>query len=1177
MADKPTIEQQKVIDDRGGKLLVSAAAGSGKTKVLVDRVMKYITDPFEPANIDDFLIITFTTDAAAELRMKIAKALTERIAEEPGNVHLQKQFQRLYLAKISTVHSFCSDILREYAYRLDIPGDFRMLESNEAKLLQESVVIKVLEQAYQQMNSFEDFTTFVDTQGMGRSDDRVPKLILNFYEQARCHLDPEGWLDKCVQDADVTTVSDASETVWGRYLMEDLFSYLQLQASSFRRCAVLCDNAGAPEKYGAFLYGIASMLETLCALTRWDDLVQGLRFKFPTVPRKTKSEPLEGEAKELWDRAYFYYNKFKDEFTKSKIRPFVNTSYQTLKDLEQSTASARALVELVRRFSDAYTKVKRSMHVADFGDLEHYALELLLGKNRSMSTAAAREIALRFREIMVDEYQDTNEVQDHIFGALTEARQNLFMVGDVKQSIYRFRLADPGIFLDRYNHYAYSDQAVDGEGRKIILSNNFRSCNSVVDAVNDVFGACMSEKVGDLNYGDAEKLVAGRKYAEVMDPEIEFHCIQTEGNSYECEAHFVAERILELTNGTHMIRNKDQTLRPITFGDIVILLRSPKTNAPIFRKVLSGKGIETATHGGVDILETDEVIWIRNLLTTINNPRQDIPLVATMLGPIFSFTADDLAAIRCVDRDSLFFDLLLTSDDPKVKSFLSVLDRLRQTARIHSLPELIEEIYSLTHMDTIYASMNHGFVRRENLRAFYQYVVAFDSGKNGDLQQLLEHLELCETDGLKIENNHAADCVTILSIHKSKGLEYPVVFLSCMGKEFGGGSEDDKVLSDPELGLGLFCLDRQTRSRYPTLSAHAIQLKQQSQNLSEEMRVLYVGMTRAQDRLIMTYAGRYMNNDIIKTAMRMDLCDRDLLNSRVSCPGGWVLYTALRRTEAGELFAMGERPLKTVVSKKPWRITASYRNSEEEDSTTVEDKQCIRVSESVKAQIRNALSFSYPHLAATTINSKQTATQRKGRTKDAEIAEGAKPIAHVIRNWRKPTFASVGTDGRSYGNAVHAVMQYLRFACCDSDAGVVQELGRLVSAGLITKEQSDMINPRQIAMFFETDTGKKLRCSESVLREFKFSILDPADQYGQDLEGENVLLQGVVDCALMEDDGITIVDFKTDRVTQETLDEVTARYRMQVETYAQALSRIFELPVKGKGLYFFSLPGFSWL
>ena len=1176
MADKPTYEQQLVIDDRGGKLLVSAAAGSGKTKVLVDRVLKYIMDPCDPANIDDFLIITFTQDAAAELRMKISKALTEKIAQEPGNLHLQQQFQRLYLAKISTVHAFCSDILREYAYKLDISGDFRMLETNESQLLQESVVRKILEEAYDQIGEFDDFAAFVDTQGMGRSDDRIPKLILDFYKQSGCHLDPEAWMEQCIQDADVSDVIDASQTPWGRFLMDDLYAYLRLQGESFRRCASLCDGAGAPEKYGAFLIGIASMLEELCEIETWDELISRLHFKFPTVPRKKKSEPLEGEAQEIWDRSYYYYTKFKEEFAKVK-RPFVNDSERVLADLAQATASVRGLVELVRRFSSAYNKLKKSMHVADFNDLEHYTLDLLLGKSRSMTTAAAREIAMRFREIMVDEYQDSNEVQDSIFSALTEKRQNLFMVGDVKQSIYRFRLADPGIFLERYNHYVPSEKAAPGEGRKIILSNNFRSCNAVVDAVNDVFRACMSVKVGDLDYGDNEQLVAGREYAQVPEAEVEFHCIQSLQNAYACEAEFVASRILQLTDGTHMIRDRDQTLRPIGMGDIVILLRSPRTSGPVFRRILSAKGIETVTQGGVDILEADEVIWLRNLLLTISNPRQDIPLIATMLGPVFGFTADDLAAIRCPDRDRPFYDLLLESPMEKSKAFLDVLSQLRETARIHSLPELIEKIFYLTHMDTIYGAMEQGGRRKENLQAFYQYVVSYDSGKRADLQQLLEHLTLCESEGLKVDNTQASDCVTILSIHKSKGLEYPVVFLSCMGKQFGGGNEEEKVLSDQELGLGMYCLDKTTRSRYPTVSAHAIRIKQDTQSLSEEMRVLYVAMTRAKDRLIMTYADRYMENAITKMASRMDLCHRDIITSAAGCPGDWILYTALQKTEAGELFALGSRPLETKSSARPWKITLSYMTPEEVSAASVGKERYTPVKQDIREKLKEAIGFSYPYQAATLTPSKQTATQRKGRLVDAEVAEDAQFPRQMNRAWRKPSFIEAEHSATSYGNATHAVMQYIRFERCVDMLGVQTELRRLVTERFITQEQADMVDVRKIATFFLTDLGKKIQTGKQVLREFKFSVLDGAESYAEGLEGEKVLLQGVVDCALIEPDGITILDFKTDRVTQDTLQEAADRYRLQVETYAEALSRIYELPIKAKALYFFGLPGFCWL
>ena len=1166
MADKLTPQQAQAVKDRGGKLLVSAAAGSGKTKVLVDRLMGYLTDPVDPADLDEFLIITYTKAAASELRGKIAAKLTERIAAEPENRHLQKQMQRLFLTKISTVHGFCSDLLREYAYRLDIAADFRVADENECREIRETVLADLLDRAYESAGGDEDFRAFVDTQGLGRDDRLVPEIIEKVYDSARCHLDPEGWLAGCLRDADVEDAEDASETVWGKALMEDLFSYLDAQIHVMTQCAQAAEECGGLEKAAVNLRGTLHQLEALRASTTWDEIVRGRSIDYGRLvfPKKN-ADP------ELTDRIRAARNACKKGLEK-KLHSFADESAQVLSDLRQSAAGARGLVALVCQFDRDFRQAKRSRRVLDFSDLEHKTLDLLLGKSRSNPTAAAAEIGRRYREIMVDEYQDSNGVQDAIFDALTREKQNCFMVGDVKQSIYQFRLADPGIFLKKYEAYVAAEDASPKQGRKVLLSHNFRSGGEVIDGVNDVFRACMSPRVGGLRYGEAEALREGIPHEALPEPGVELHAIEVREDTYAEEAAFVAEKIQTMLRNGALVR-KNGELRPVEADDIVILLRSPGSVGGQFQRALEARGIRCTSGGGTDLLQTEEIGTLRSLLQTIVNPRQDIPLISALASPIFGFTADDLAAIRGGKRKGSVYDALLQSDMPKAKAFIGTLETLRREARMNTLTQLLENLFAVTRLDSVYAAMFGGEAKSTNLQTFYQLAADFEMGNLRDLGQFLDHLDAMEGKGLISAGASSTGCVTIMSIHKSKGLEFPVVFLCGLSREFNRESLRAQILCDKELGLGLSVADTKNRVRYPSVSKRAIAVKMAAESLSEEMRVLYVAMTRARDRLIMTYAVRNLEADLQDIALRMDFDGGDLLCRDAVCPGEWVLLAAMQRTEAGELHALGGKPAQTSIGEHPWKIRVTQA-PETEDGASALTEKARSMPDGAEEELRKALSFRYAHIAATQAPSKQTATGRKGRLKDEEAAEDTQEPKHLLRAWRTPSFLSEKVEGKTYGNATHAALQYIRYESCGSVEDVKKEVERLVSQKFLTEEQGTLVNCEKLAAFFASSIGTKLRTGTPHIREFKFSILDDGRHYGEGLEGEHVLLQGVVDCALLEPDGITVVDFKTDHVTEETAAAAAERYRPQVQTYGEALSRIYEMPVKAQYLYFFRLDRF---
>ena len=1165
MAEKLTPQQQQAVVNRGGKLLVSAAAGSGKTKVLVDRLLGYLTDPVRPANLDEFLIITYTKAAAAELRGKIGAKLSERIAREPDNRHLQHQMQRLFLTKISTVHGFCTDVLREYAYRLDLAADFRVADENEARELRETVLSDLLERAYEISAEDPYFRAFADTQGLGRDDRLLTDIILKVYDSARCHLDPEGWLRHCIDDVAAVGLSDAGETVWGRFLMEDLFSCLDGQIRTLETCVRLAGESRGMEKAAANLKDTLYQLQQLRSAETWDEIVvrKDIDYGRLSFPRKDFDA-------ELAERIKACRNACKKTLDK-KLRAFSDDSRQILEDLQQSADAARGLVTLVRQFDEAYAKAKKMRRCVDFSDLEHKMLDLLWGKSRSGITAAAGEIGSRFREIMVDEYQDSNGVQDAIFDALTRKQKNCFMVGDVKQSIYQFRLADPGIFLEKYHAYRDAEEARSGEGRKVLLSANFRSGGEVIEAVNDVFLDCMSEAVGGLRYGENEMLREGIPHEKLPTPAVELYGVEVE-HTYEDEPAFVAQRIAELLDGAHMVRNGDG-FRPIREEDIVILLRSPGSVGRYYQQALENRGIRCTSGGGTDLLRTEEIATLWNLLQTVANPRQDIPLIGTLASPVFGFGADDLAAMRSRQKQGCVYDALQADQSEKADDFLRVLDDLREVSRMCSVTELIERIYTRTRMDSIYAAMDGGDVRSANLQAFYDLAADYEATSRRELGQFLEYLQMMSVKGLMTTGENVSGAVTIMSIHKSKGLEFPVVFLCGLSREFNRESLRAQVLCDQKLGLGLSVADTKNRIRYPAISKRAIAAKMLAESLSEEMRVLYVAMTRARDRLVMTYGAQNLQKQLQELAMRLDLEGMEQLTRDAVCPGKWILLSALRRTEAGHFHNLAGRPGETHSSIHPWLIRVVAPPQRQEQGAVEEAARQV-MPDHAEQKLRAALEFVYPHMEATVSPSKQTATQIKGRRKDQEAAEEAHVPNMPQRCWKKPSFRDKGRRGTAYGSAMHTLLQYLSFDACTGTSGIESEVQRLVSRKLLTAEQAEMIDCSAIANLFETEIGQKLRSAENTIREFKFSILEDGSHYGSGLAGEQVLLQGVVDCAIIGEDGITVIDFKTDRVSEETLPQLLQRYAPQVNTYVRALERIYGKPVKEACLYFFGIGRF---
>ncbi len=1171
MADiQLTAAQQAAVEDRDGALLVSAAAGSGKTRVLVERLMARVCDPVHPRDIHAFLIITYTKAAAAELRAKISAELGRRLAQQPENRHLQRQLSLVYLTEISTVHAFCASLLRSYAHLRGIPSDFRVGEEAECGQLRQRALETLLEESYAAPDA--QLLAAAELLGAGRDDRGLRDAVEALYRASQCHPYPDQWLDECRASLELPEGCSCADTLWGRALLERFGAFLDGQIAALRQA--LDDMAGveALEKtyYPCFLESL-ERVEALRPLRSWDALAEAVPTSFG---RLTAARGFEDKA--LLERLKAVRSDCL-EGLRSWSSVFRGGEAAALADLRAAAPALRGALALTAQLTKRFTAEKRRRRILDFGDLEHETIALLLDRATGRPTAAAREIAERFEEVLVDEYQDSNEIQECIFAAVSRENANRFLVGDVKQSIYRFRLADPTIFLEKYRAFAPAAAAKPGEPRKRLLSENFRSRPEILSAVNDVFRAVMSEEVGDLTYGEDEALRPGRPFPPAADVPVELHCIDLgdggAGEKDEVEAAFVAERVASLLREGRL--ETEEGSRPVRPGDVVILLRSVSSAAPAYLAALQRLGIPCASDRGESLLDTREVETLVAILRTVDNPRQDVPLVAALTSPAFGFDADDLAAVRSADRGSSFYDALeaaAAGGHEKAAGFLRTLRTLREQARWMPLHSLLRRICQETRLEAVFGAMADGRRRRANLEAF----LAFADGRGPvTLMDFLDDLDgrIRQGQTIPVTGQAGGDAVQLMSIHKSKGLEFPVVILSDLSRRFNAEDLRRNVLTHPQLLAGCSVVDRETGVRYPTMARQAISLRLRQESLSEELRVLYVAMTRAQSRLIMTYCSRYLRSELEAAAAAAARPVAPAYCASVKNPGMWILAAAMTRTEAGELFAVGGRPRMAVVSETPWRIRLheALRAETAElppDAAPADAPPAETVEE---ARIVQHLAFRYPHAAATRVPSKVTATQLKGRRMDQEaLAEAAELLPGRHPRRRRPQFIAEtrGLTAAEKGTANHLFLQFADYAACRTAEGTAAETERLLRDAFLTAEQAAAVEQAQMVRLFTSPLGEEIFTAPKVHREMKFSVLADAALYDARAAGERLLLQGVVDCLLEAEEGLTVIDFKTDSVRPGREGARAAYYAGQLRAYALALERIFRKPVHRRLVYF---------
>ena len=1181
MAEKLTNEQQSAVDSRERSLLVSAAAGSGKTKVLVERLFSYVER--EGANLDDFLIITYTRAAASELRGKIAKALNERMERDPGNYHLRQQMLRVYRADIKTVDAFCTSLLRENCHLLgeDARGhalrpDFRVLDENEAEVLRGRVLARTLEDFYDHLTS--GGTLLADTLGAGRDDSALEQLVLELHAKLQAQPYEDKWLD--AQRAFWRAVPEKIEdTPYGKILLNEVGRKARHCKSFLQRAAQeMCANDALNQKYAPAFLDASYQLEALEGkIAQGWDAARGVTIAFPRLAAVKDSDGGEMKArmKGLWDNC--------KETVKGFAELFAASSDEAVEDLRTMAPAMLALIDLTADFSRRYNEEKRRRNAADFSDQEHEAIRLLVAENDEPTELAAL-VSTRYREIMVDEYQDTNEVQNRIFDAISCKGENLFTVGDVKQSIYRFRLADPRIFLQHYNTWPPLAAADEHESAKLLLSRNFRSRKEVLEATNFVFRNVLSREMGELDYGEDEMLRPGASYAESTVCGAEFHLLDlpTQTGEHrvrasEAEAAFVADYIRNMLSSKFPVQDeKTRELRPVREEDIVILMRSPSTRLLDYRRALESRGIRCAADAGEDFFASMEIAVLFSFLQVIDNPRQDVPLIAVLRSPLFGFVPDELAALRSQQRTGDFYDALLLSEDGHSKAFLAVLRSLRDSAAHLSVRELLSEIYRKCNVLGIFGAMHRGAERKENLLAFLELSEDFArTGRQGlfDFVRTLRE-QLASGEAAAMQTTHASSGVRIMSIHKSKGLEFPVVILSDLARRFSNMDFQSSVLVHPQLGLGPVCVDARRHIQYPTIARQALERTLRREAKAEELRVLYVAMTRAKEKLVMVHTQANAGG---RVADLMALSDCPVLPEAVDsgkCMGDWIMLPLLQRSEAASLRELagqnGEGSF--YADETPWTVCVhdglQFAAPVQQSDAAAEERAPQR--EELPADFA-ALSYRYPYAEQTAFPAKLTATQLKGRAIDEEISENT-TLPPRLRNLCKPKFLAgkMALTGAERGTALHLVMQDLDFFCEPNEQSVREQIEKLRAQRKLTEEQAKAADAYAIVQFLRSDLAARIRKSKQVEREYRFSLLRPVRDFSSLDADDSVLLQGVVDCFFEEDGELVVVDFKTDHVSRAQLDERAEHYRPQLEAYSMALTRVMGKKVKEKVLYFFS-------
>lgn len=1168
-----TTDQRHAIECRKGSVLVSAAAGSGKTAVLVERVIRRLTDKDNPCSAEDLLIVTFTRAATAQMREKIGTAILKRLSEDPTDRHLRRQYMLLPFAKICTIDSFCNDLVRENFHALGISPDYSLLDNETAVIMKNDVCEAMLERAYEE-DLDGRFSELSDMMSSGSSDEDFAKLIIKMYDISTAYPFPDLWLDSLIGEY---SQHDINKSRWGGIIKKYVCDMLDYCMSSSRDVMTAMESDPiVADAYGAAVQSDINMYAELREKINsdWDEALEAFKtVKYMSLGRVPKG--YESETKNVVTTAR---KKLKDLLKKVPGIMCVS-SEEHADDMRLLRDPVTKLIELVKQFGRAYSIEKGKMNSADFSDILHRALNLLAvsdGSGGYIKTDLARELSSHYVEILVDEYQDINEAQDMIFRAISADENNLFTVGDVKQSIYRFRQAMPEIFLRRRSttHSFESGKYPLG----ITLGSNFRSRVGVTSCVNYIFRQLMSTEAGELEYDDSEALNAAAKYPERDTPDCELHVVTDKGNradTLEAQARYVARYIDRTVREGKTLVTKGGALHPASYGDFCILLRTAKNVSSVYANALSERGIPVFSPETGGFFEAAEISFILSLLRVLDNPVQDIPLAAVMLSPLFGFSAGELADIRASakerleagETEPLYRSVAASADegDEKAAAFLKKIESLRRLSLTLSAGELVRRVCEETGFDAIVGAMPDGERRRLNVGLLCDYAEKYEAAGNLGLSGFIRFIDkVARTSGdlaTAARPSENADIVRIMTVHQSKGLEFPICILADMQHAFNERDNTESVLISSSAGLGMKRRTEDGISVYDTASRRAAVITSERMGRSEEMRVLYVALTRAKENLVMVTSVPNPEKGLAKVAVECGIGERanPFAVLRMNNFSDLVLAALMRHPAADELRKLSGVDVPIFLSEKDRFKLKVVVSDSESFMTESANEQKIAAKPVFFNEVQARLDYSDPRSVLSSVPAKRAASDGSERGINREYFASSRPAF----------MSSGGLTPAQRGTATHKFMQFSNYAA--ARAGIESELARLVDGGFLSEDEGKAVNIGAAKRFFMSPLAERIFASDNVMREKKFAALFPAKFFYPELTGEaaeeKIVVQGIADCVFVEDGKLVIVDYKTD--TGVDAEALLDRYSAQLGIYREALSQALGMPVKETLLYSF--------
>ncbi|EKN70281.1 recombination helicase AddA [Neobacillus bataviensis LMG 21833] len=1235
-----TDDQWKAIMARDKDILVAAAAGSGKTAVLVERIIQKILSLENPIDVNELLVVTFTNASAAEMRHRIGEALEKAIDQDPGSRHLRKQLSLLNKASISTLHSFCLEVIHKYYYLIDIDPGFRIADETEAQIIRDEVMEELFEEEYGKEKN-ESFFHLVDSFTNDRSDQALMDIVRSIYDFARANPVPEDYLQSIVSMYDVGNIANVEELPFIEALLFDIELQLEAAQDMIKRGLELTKLPNGPAPRAENFLDDLLVIDTLMLAQKdsWEALYQAMQTWSFGRAKQVKGDHYE---KKLTEKAQKLRDKAKKKIQDIKEELFSRKPEGFLRDIEEMRPLIETLVYLVKAFSNRFEKVKREKGLVDYADLEHYCLGILTKginpEGEFLPSDAALTFRSHFKEVYCDEYQDVNMVQETILKLVSmedERTGNLFMVGDVKQSIYRFRLAEPNLFLGKYNRFTAQGKE---SGFRIDLARNFRSRKEVLDGTNYLFKQIMGVKVGEIEYDEAAELRNGAPYPEDHPFPIEVMLIDQNAESGESaaeaevenesavfefdaedlaqsqlEARVMAAKIKELvSNGTPVYNTKTKMQKPLMYRDVVILLRS-MTWAPQIMEEFKQQGIPIYANLSTGYFEATEVSIMLSLLRVIDNPFQDIPLASVLRSPIVGLNEEDLARIRIHRKQGSFWEAVSAfcmsktaeNSEPfyaKVRSFFDLLKNWRQLARQGSLSELIWQLYRDTGFYDFVGGLPGGKQRQANLRALYDRARGYEQTSFRGLFRFLRFIERMIDRGDDLGAARALgeqeDVVRIMTIHSSKGLEFPVVFMAGMARNFNMMDIRKSYMLDKEFGFATKYINAEKRISYPSLPQIAFKRKKKMEMLAEEMRVLYVAMTRAKEKLYVTATLK----DAVKTidkwndvSANTEWLLKDYERAAAMSYIDWIGPALIRHQDCGEIRGGdGTSPfIPSEITNHPssWNIVlisaeeikkqeSAFEAEEDQFLEKVQRLEEIPVESSFAEEIKARLTWEYAFPDAAAHRSKQSVSEIKRFAEMTDEHSGTDLVRRFKKSIvKRPKFMQEKQlSPAERGTAMHMVMQHVDLTIPVSEESIRRQLDWMVHNELLTPEQAAIIDSQLIVQFFNSNLGQRYFHAKAIHREIPFTLSLPASEVYPDWKeaDEFVFVQGIIDCILEDDQGLVLIDYKTDGITGrykggflQAGPILEDRYRVQINLYTKAIEQIWKRHVTERYLFFF--------